>query len=157
MDWRTGGVELFTALARQQIHNVNNTLAKTPVHDIIHSPPSGSGTVIEFQWSDPTLASTRCNGSPPVKSPSPGGTRCTQIHKYKQTNIRIQTHRYTNTNTQIHKYIRIHGAVVHLHSNHRHWGHELYLSPSNSGQWCGWKSLHGNEQQKLKRLLDIMI
>ena len=104
MDWRTGGVELFTALARQQIHNVNNTLAKTPVHDIIHSPPSGSGTVIEFQWSDPTLASTRCNGSPPVKSPSPGGTRCTQIHKYKQTNIRIQTHRYTNANTQIHKY-----------------------------------------------------
>ena len=84
MDWRTGGVELFTALARQQIHNVNYntppTLAKTPVYMIIHSPPSGSGTVIEFQWSDPTLASTRCNGSPPVKSPSPGARAVPSVH-----------------------------------------------------------------------------
>ena len=89
MDWRTGGVELFTALARQQIHNVNNTLAKTPVHDIIHSPPSGSGTVIEFQWLelDPTLASTaRCTGSPPVKSPSLGAQAVPpSTYKYKYT------------------------------------------------------------------------
>ena len=59
--WRTGGVELFTALAPQQIDNELYTLpphthTNTHTYNTPESlSPSSSGTVIEFQWSDQLL------------------------------------------------------------------------------------------------------
>ena len=113
----------------------------------------------------PKLVCCSPDWTPPLPSPLHHTTYLSQIHEYTNTQIHkytnTQTHKYTNTqihkytNTQTHKYTNTHGAVVPFQSNHRHRGHELYHSLSttatNSGQWCGWRSLRGNQLQQVKR------